>query len=394
MTKSAIHIGAGNMGRGFIGPLLSKNGYNVIFLDSDQALVDKINKEQSYTVEMVGDKPETIQIDNVSAITSKQVESNSGAYDGVVNGVSVITTSVGIEVVPYLAKTVAKIIKIRSKHNIETHLNIISCEETIRATSLLKQKTMGVLDREYHDYARQYVRFIDSVADRLAPIQPHEATENLHVIIESFFELYLDRKQMPETIDDFEGIVFVDNLDAYAARKNFTLDIARYAIAYMGLLKGHSTLIDAIKSSSVESFAKSVMQDTRNVLIQEFQLSPLELDRYHEKIMERFHNPYISTDLLRIGRQPLNKLEPEEKILKPLERAIHHELPYDALAQLVAIVMHYKNTNDSQAIAMQTKIKESGVANYIKSLINKLDLDSETETQICKKIYDYYHKYL
>ena len=41
--KRAIQFGAGNIGRGFIGGLLSKSGYHVVFADVNTEIIDKIN---------------------------------------------------------------------------------------------------------------------------------------------------------------------------------------------------------------------------------------------------------------------------------------------------------------------------------------------------------------
>ena len=46
MDKLALHFGAGNIGRGFIAPVLQENNYRVIFVDVDEDLVNKINKEK------------------------------------------------------------------------------------------------------------------------------------------------------------------------------------------------------------------------------------------------------------------------------------------------------------------------------------------------------------
>ena len=48
--KQAIMIGAGNIGRGFIGALLERSGYHVTFADVVEELISAINERKSYTV--------------------------------------------------------------------------------------------------------------------------------------------------------------------------------------------------------------------------------------------------------------------------------------------------------------------------------------------------------
>ena len=48
--QRAIMIGAGNIGRGFIGALLAKSGYQVLFADVNQSIIDAINEKKQYTV--------------------------------------------------------------------------------------------------------------------------------------------------------------------------------------------------------------------------------------------------------------------------------------------------------------------------------------------------------
>ena len=60
--KQAIHFGGGNIGRGFIGELLVRSGYEVTFVDVAEALVDEINARRSYDIEVVGNEPKTIHV--------------------------------------------------------------------------------------------------------------------------------------------------------------------------------------------------------------------------------------------------------------------------------------------------------------------------------------------
>ena len=48
--KKAIQFGAGNIGRGFIGGLLSNAGYHVVFADVNEAILNGINNEKQYKI--------------------------------------------------------------------------------------------------------------------------------------------------------------------------------------------------------------------------------------------------------------------------------------------------------------------------------------------------------
>ena len=69
--KKAVMYGAGNIGRGFIGQLLSQSGYEVIFLDINEAMIDALNKDHSYTITTVSnEQAKQIKVENVRAINT------------------------------------------------------------------------------------------------------------------------------------------------------------------------------------------------------------------------------------------------------------------------------------------------------------------------------------
>jgi mannitol-1-phosphate 5-dehydrogenase len=46
----ALHFGAGNIGRGLIGPLLATSGYHLVFADVHINAINELNETGSYTV--------------------------------------------------------------------------------------------------------------------------------------------------------------------------------------------------------------------------------------------------------------------------------------------------------------------------------------------------------
>ena len=54
MTGVAVHFGAGNIGRGFVGLILHRAGYQVVFADVVDELIDALSSTPSYLVKEVG----------------------------------------------------------------------------------------------------------------------------------------------------------------------------------------------------------------------------------------------------------------------------------------------------------------------------------------------------
>ena len=66
----AVHFGAGNIGRGFVGLLLHEGGYELVFSDVAAPLVDAINAETEYTVHEVGEGGRDLVVTGFRAINS------------------------------------------------------------------------------------------------------------------------------------------------------------------------------------------------------------------------------------------------------------------------------------------------------------------------------------
>ena len=141
--KTAIQFGAGNIGRGFIGALLSQAGYHVIYADVNQAVIDKINADGKYTVHVMDVECQDIPITDISGINSATPEMVDALAEA-----DLITTAVGLVILPRIAPTIAQGIAKRKAQGCTQALNIIACENAIRASSQLKEAVYGALSEE------------------------------------------------------------------------------------------------------------------------------------------------------------------------------------------------------------------------------------------------------
>ena len=104
----ALHFGAGNIGRGFIGKLLSDAHAELTFADANTQLVDQLNHSHEYKVNVVGTQH---QVDTVSHIVA--VNANSSDVVDRIRKADLITTAVGPQVLDKIAGTLAEGLRLR-----------------------------------------------------------------------------------------------------------------------------------------------------------------------------------------------------------------------------------------------------------------------------------------
>ncbi|ENJ8200560.1 mannitol-1-phosphate 5-dehydrogenase [Vibrio cholerae] len=356
MKKNAVHFGAGNIGRGFIGKLLADANIAVTFADVNEPLVDQLSHQQEYKVKVVGSE---CKMETVSHVTA--VNSASEALIERIIKTDLVTTAVGPTVLDIIAKTIAKGLSARFAAGNTQPLNIIACENMVRGTTHLKQQVYQFLTTEEQQQADALVGFVDSAVDRIVPPLQAANDDPLEVTVESFSEWIVDKQQFKGEIPQIEGMEKTDNLMAFVERKLFTLNTGHCVTAYLGCLKGHRTIREAIEDPSIHAQVKQAMQESGEVLIRRYGFDRALHSAYIEKILSRFANPYLVDEVDRVGRQPLRKLSANDRLIKPLLGTIEYGLPNGMLLKGIAAALKYRNSSDPQAVELQQSIEKEGV---------------------------------
>lgn len=350
----AIQFGAGNIGRGFIGAVLAGAGYELVFADVVEELLSQINYRKEYVVHVSDHNSYDVTVKGVRAVNSGSDEAVSEIVDA-----DIITTAVGLRILKFVAPTVAKGIIARQEAGIGKPLNIIACENGLRATSQLKELVFAQLPPSAQAWAQQHVGFPDAAVDRIVP--PVRCEVPLDVAVEEYFEWDVERSGFCGAVPEIKGMTPVDNLLAYVERKLFTLNTGHATAAYLGKLKGISTIGDCVADPAVLEVVKGAMQQSGEALVRKFGFDREAHLAYIDKILRRFSNPYLRDECDRVGREPIRKLAPNDRLILPMMTAKSFGLPYDKLLLAIGAALRFDNPQDPQSVELLQAIKTEGL---------------------------------
>ncbi|MCA0984101.1 mannitol-1-phosphate 5-dehydrogenase [Halobacillus yeomjeoni] len=354
----AVHFGAGNIGRGFIGALLSEADYETTFVDVNEKVINALNTHGEYIVELAGTDA-TEKVSNVSGLNSLNEE---GKVIEAVSKADLITTAVGPQVLPLVAPLIAEGLMKRGRPG-----NVIACENMIGGSTLLREHVLKEVGAEEKPLLDDHIGFPDAAVDRIVPNQVQN--DPLTVKVEPYYEWVVEKGAVKGGIPEIQGITFVDDLTPYIERKLFTVNTGHAVAAYLGKYKGYSTIKEALEDPSIKQKLEGVLSETGKVLIEKYGFDKDQHQKYIQTIIKRFENPDLSDEVTRVGRGPIRKLGAGDRLVKPALEYIDlfGEKP-EQLAHVVAAALSYKNEDDPEAVELQKMVDENGHVEAFKQI--------------------------
>ncbi|MGH2316176.1 mannitol-1-phosphate 5-dehydrogenase [Planococcus sp. SE5232] len=356
--KQAVHFGAGNIGRGFIGALFSESGYHVTFVDVAEQVINKLNEEKGYQVKLAQPQEESITIENVSGINNRTHDTD--VIDAIQQA-TYLTTAIGPNILPRIAPLIARGLANRVTAT-DDKLYIIACENQIGATDILKQHILDNLDEETKNQLEGKVYFFNSAVDRIVPIQDQSS---LDVLVEPYYEWVVETT---EDIPPVTGMTRVKDLAPFIERKLFTVNTGHAVIAYLGYLAGKSTIDETLADEKIVEQVRETLKETGAYLVKEYGLDDEEHLTYINKNIERFKNAYLNDGVTRVGRAPIRKLGPEDRLIRPATQAQKAGLSYTNLAKAIAAALAFDYPEDEEAMEIQEMIRKNGPAAVLQTV--------------------------
>ncbi|WP_394278905.1 mannitol-1-phosphate 5-dehydrogenase [Microbacterium sp.] len=356
----AVHFGAGNIGRGFVGLLLHEGGYDLVFSDVAPTLVDTINGVTEYTVHEVGTGGSDKTVTGFRAINS-QTDPDGLAAE--IATADVATTAVGPTILPFVAPSI--LAGLARRDPASAPLQVMACENAINATDLLRAEMEKLAGDEWEALSARAV-FANTAVDRIVPGQP--AGGGVDVTVEPFLEWAIERGPFGDDPPHIPGAHFVDDLAPYIERKLFTVNTGHAATAYLGAQAGLTRISDALADPTIAASVERALTETSALLHAVHGLDAAELADYRRTILQRFANPALPDTVQRVGRQPLRKLSRHERFIGPAAAAAERGLPVEGLVAAISAALRFEDAGDPQAVELQQRLRTEDADAFVASV--------------------------
>ncbi|HPO13164.1 MAG TPA: mannitol-1-phosphate 5-dehydrogenase [Candidatus Hydrogenedentes bacterium] len=381
MTKRAVHFGAGNIGRGFLGQLYYESGYQTTFVDVVDEVVQAIRARHSYPIRIVEEECQTILVEGVDAVHGKD-------RDAVVKALAetdIASTAVGVNALGYIAPALAAGIEGRFHRPDAPPLNIILCENLIDAGSFMREKVRAHLPPAYHAVLDERVGFVEASIGRMVPVMTEEqkAEDVLLVCVEPYCDLPVDANGFKGNIPEILHMKALANFGAYVERKLFVHNLSHAATAYLGFLRGHEYIWQAIRDDTIRTVVYTAASESCEGLYRKHGLNLEELQAHRDDLIRRYHNRALGDQIARVARDPLRKLGKKDRLIGSGLMCLNQDVAPEGIGVAVAAAFRYDQGDDPAAQTLQRIRQEQGTPGVLREVC-QLGPDSPLVTYIEK----------
>ncbi len=377
MTEKIVVFGAGATGRGHVGLLAWQAGYQIVFVDSKQDLVDELAQAGRYTVTLCGDCPQRITVDGYRVYHHLERD----AISAEIRDAELVLTAVFDQNLPDVAQTIAVALAACRKAGRTKPLNCIACENMMDSSSTLGRHVQALLGDEDVWWYQRYAGFPDCMISRVVP---RPVPDPLTMIAENYNEWTVRadffRGEKPPHLTAME---LVDNQTARLERKLFLHNGGHAICGYMGFHRGHQFIHEAVGDPIVAEHVLGALDELGDVVRHKHGFSAESIAAYKHDLVVRGSVPEMKDAILRVVRDPLRKLSHRERLVAPAQLALEYHLPRQWIVKGIVAALKYHHSADSQSVELADMLSRDnlrGVLERISAIDRNSPLADEIET--------------
>ncbi len=381
MDKTAVHFGAGAIGRGFLGQLYHESGYHTVFIDVMDDVVDALNARGAYPIAIVSETgAEHVEVCNVRAVNGKDVEAATAALANA----DIASTAVGLNALRHIAPVIAQAVVRRFANDDALPLDIILCENVKDGEAYMRALVKEHLAPEHHACLDERVGFVEASIGRMVPVmtEAQRAEDPLLVCVEPYCELPVDAAGFKGAVPPLKHLQPTDNFVAYVERKLFVHNLTHATAAYLGYRRGHEYIYEAIRDKTVRAAVEQAGAESCAALAKKRGLDADALAAHLDDLVSRYHNTALADQVARVARDPLRKLAPDDRLVGAARLCVEQDIAPKHIATATAAAILYDAPDDPTAGEVQTILARGGVDAVLRDVCN-ISPETMPGTLIC-----------
>jgi mannitol-1-phosphate 5-dehydrogenase len=185
----------------------------------------------------------------------------------------------------------------------------------------------------YHPYLADHIGFVDTVISRMIPPLPSELRHQDPglIIVEPYKELPVDAAGFVGPPPEIVGMIPATPFPFYAERKLYIHNAGHAVLGYLGYQRGYRYGYEALADPPILVIVRGAMAESQQALEKKYGLAAGSLSPYIEDILVRFGNRALGDTLVRLGRDPIRKLGPQDRLVGAALNCLAQEVKPDNL---------------------------------------------------------------
>ncbi len=314
--KKAVIIGAGNIGRGFIGQIFSEGGWEVCFLDVSDAVVNALNLRWEYPLDIItSEGTDRRIIRNVRAVNGNDRENAAGE----IASADICVTCVGAKAIRFIIPNLAAGVRLRLKTSGKP-LDLLICENLMNADDYIR----SLLETELTPDELASVGLVETSVGRMVPLPDPELLKEdpLLVRAEAYSVLPCDRDAFLGEIPDIPNLAPSAPFRYIIERKLYIHNMGHALCAYLGMLRGYTRISEAIGDPAIRTIVREAMTESALALSAKFDRSLGDLMAHTSDLIRRFGNTGLGDTCARVGADIPRKLAGSDRLTGAAQNVI------------------------------------------------------------------------
>lgn len=362
-------IGSGRTGRGMFGELFhSEKSFDLVFADINSKLVESLREQGYYTVEqrnLLTGLTRKIRVDSFHAI---DVNREHEAYIDFLTESEMVATAVFPESFDAVAANLAEMVSLRNNRHIVNPVAVILGGNYVGLKPRFDAAITSRLSAPEIDHYKKYLTLITSKANRKVVYPDVLQEDALALMSDDKLVLQVDNAfrfgpdwGMPSFFEP------VDSCELGMIKKIWNENLLHCSLGFMGAYAGCETIDQIASNGRARELATYAWLEGRRALELEYGM-PMPTDKEIRETFDRFTSPYLSDRISRIVRQPIRKLQANDRFLGPAFLCMRHDIIPYFIFHAAAYGFCYTDETEPQSVQIAKAMQEKELGTAVSTI--------------------------